>query len=287
MEGFVLNNEPTIRLGAFLGIFILMALWELVAPRRGLTAPKPKRWLINLGITALNTVAVRLAFSIGAVGIARWASNRGLGLFNNIEFPSAVAVGVACIVILDMLIYAQHVAFHKIRPLWRLHLMHHTDLDLDVTSGARFHPVEILLSMLIKSIAVIALGAPAWSVVVFEMLLNATAMFNHSNVRMPEWLDHALRLIVVTPDMHRVHHSVLLNETDSNYGFNLPWWDRIFGTYIAQPRMGHDGMKIGMANFRDMGRLGLMSIIALPFVARGEEIYKPATKKESLTSRPS
>ena len=275
MEQFVLDNERAIRLGAFFGIFMVMALYELVARKRPLNAPKGRRWFINLAMTFLNTFIVRLVFSTGAVGSALWAAERSHGLFNSYGLfnklgLSTLIAGLISIVILDMLIYAQHVVFHHIKPLWRLHMMHHTDLDIDVTTGARFHPIEIFLSMLIKVAAVVAIGAPAWSVVVFEVILNGLAMFNHSNVRLPLGLDRVLRKFIVTPDMHRVHHSVIIKETNANFGFNLSIWDRMFGTYIPQPREGHQGMTIGLANFRDFSRLGLLRILALPFTAKRE-----------------
>lgn len=269
MEQFLLNNERVIRLGAFFGIFAVMAAYEAVARKRELRAPKTQRWLINLGITFLNTAIVRVIFFAGAMGTAVWAASRGWGLFNNIGVPPLIE-GLLCIALLDLLIYTQHVIFHHVKPLWRLHMMHHTDLDIDVTTGARFHPVEIVLSMLIKIAAVAALGAPAWSVVLFEVLLNGTAMFNHSNVSMPGWLDRVVRLFIVTPDMHRVHHSVIIRELNTNFGFNLSIWDKIFGTYTPQPRMGHQGMTIGLANFRDFKGLGFSSLLALPFVTNKE-----------------
>jgi sterol desaturase/sphingolipid hydroxylase (fatty acid hydroxylase superfamily) len=263
----VIEHEPGARLGAFLGVFVFMALWELALPRRVLRERKPTRWGINLGLTFLNTVMVRFVFPAGAVGAAVFAESRGWGIFNNLDVSSGFA-GVVSIVILDLAIYTQHVVFHHVGPLWRLHMMHHTDLDLDVTSGARFHPIEILLSMFIKVALVVALGAQAWSVVLFEVLLNATSMFNHSNVRLPLAVDRALRWLVVTPDMHRVHHSVIIRELNSNFGFNLPWWDRIFRTYTPQPKEGHEGMKIGLSNFRDQRSLSLPLLIALPFRTR-------------------
>ncbi len=260
----LLANEPVLRLSAFLGIFALMAVWELLAPRRPLSVSKPGRWANNIGIVVVDTLTLRVLFPTLAVGVALWAESRGWGLFNLVEAPAWLAIPVA-VLALDLLIYGQHVVTHKVPLLWRLHMMHHTDLDLDVTSGARFHPVEIVLSMLIKMAFVLLIGAPAVAVLIFEVLLNATAMFNHSNVRLPLELDRRLRLAVVTPDMHRVHHSVVRGETDSNYGFNLPWWDRIFGTYTDQPAAGHDGMTIGLPDYRDPRRLTLFKLLALPF----------------------
>ncbi|WP_300301370.1 sterol desaturase family protein, partial [Ferrovibrio sp.] len=232
-------------------------------PRRMLSIGRLRRWPANLGIAALNTLMLRLVAPGAAVGIAIWASGQGIGLFNMLDAPAWLAITV-CVLAFDLLIYGQHVAFHKIAPLWRLHRMHHADLDIDVTTGARFHPVEILLSLGIKLVAVLLLGAPAASVLLFELLLNATSMFNHANLALPAGLDRVLRSVVVTPDMHRVHHSWHRDETDSNYGFNLPWWDRLFGTYRAQPRDGHDGMVIGLRDFRDPAEQRLDRMLLQP-----------------------
>jgi sterol desaturase/sphingolipid hydroxylase (fatty acid hydroxylase superfamily) len=262
-----MENEAAIRLGAFSGIFAFMAVWELLAPRRVLTTSKAVRWLNNLSITFLNVALLRLVFPLMAMNVALVSAERGWGIFNALAVPELIK-GILCVIILDLLIYVQHVVFHLIKPFWRLHKMHHADLEIDVTTGARFHPVEIILSMGIKMISVLILGAPAWSVLVFEVLLNATAMFNHANAYMPLGLDKVLRLFVVTPDMHRVHHSVIIRETNSNYGFNLPWWDRLFGTYRAQPVKGHAGMTIGLANFRDAKRNTLPWMLAIPFDKR-------------------
>jgi sterol desaturase/sphingolipid hydroxylase (fatty acid hydroxylase superfamily) len=265
MQEFVLTHEPAIRLTAFLGIFAVMALWELAAPRRRLSVSKLWRWVSNIGIVALNTVLLRLLFPVAAVGLAIVAAERGWGLLNNVALPVWLEIAAA-VIALDFAIYLQHVMFHAVPALWRLHRMHHADLDFDVTTGARFHPIEILLSMLIKLAVVAALGPSAVAVVIFEVLLNATAMFNHSNIRVPLALDRVLRLVVVTPDMHRVHHSVLDHETNSNFGFNMPWWDRLFGTYQDQPDAGHERMTIGIRDLRaekDVDRLPGM--LALPF----------------------
>nr|WP_272913401.1 sterol desaturase family protein [Desulfomonile tiedjei] len=263
----IIENEPFIRLGAFLGIFFGMALAELVAPRRRLLTSKASRWFANIGIVAINTVLVRLLFPVAAVGMAVIAAQRSWGLFNNVAVPYWMAV-VLSVVILDFVIYLQHVLFHATPIFWRLHMMHHADMDFDFTTGSRFHPIEIVLSMLIKMASVVLIGAPAVSVIIFEVLLNATSMFNHANVRLPLGIDRVLRLFVVTPDMHRVHHSVFPFETNSNFGFNLPWWDRLMGTYRDQPRLGHEGMTIGLNQFRDPSRLTLLGILALPFVGK-------------------
>ncbi len=267
MNEWVTNNEAAIRLSAYFGVFLVMALWEFAAPRRSLTVSKSKRWLSNIGIVLLNSVLLRLLFSSAALATAVVASERGWGLLNlwGVSFWPAVIISV---VVLDFVIYLQHVMFHAVPALWRLHMVHHADLDFDVTTGARFHPVEIILSMLIKIVTVAVLGPPVVAVVIFEVLLNGTAMFNHSNVRVPLALDRVLRLFVVTPDMHRVHHSVIPVEANSNFGFNLPWWDRLMGTYVAQPKSGHQKMTIGLRQFRDVKRSSLPWMLLMPFIGR-------------------
>ena len=257
-------NEATIRLGAFIGVFTTMALWEAVAPRRPSSYSRLARWPSNVAIVALNTVLLRILLPATAVSLALLAAQRGWGLLNNLRLPwwSTVVVSV---VLLDLAIYLQHVMFHAVPALWRLHRMHHADLDIDVTTGARFHPIEIILSMLIKFGVVAALGASAVGVLIFEVLLNATSMFNHGNVHIPVGLDRWVRWFVVTPDMHRVHHSILVGETNSNFGFNLPWWDRLLGTYRDQPAAGHQGMTIGIEQFRDGRELWLDRMLLQPF----------------------
>jgi sterol desaturase/sphingolipid hydroxylase (fatty acid hydroxylase superfamily) len=270
MKDLILQHEPQIRLAFFLGVFALVALAELAAPRRRLVMSKAVRWASNLGIVVINTVLLRLLFPVAAVGLALRAEAGGFGLFNLLHLPEwlEIALGVA---LLDLAIYLQHVLFHAAPALWRLHMMHHADLDYDVTTGARFHPIEIILSMGIKLGVVAALGPAAVAVVIFEVLLNATAMFNHGNVRLPLALDRVLRWVVVTPDMHRVHHSRLAPETNSNFGFNLPWWDRLFGTYRPQPAEGHEGMTIGLDQFEDPKDNVLHRMLALPFVGEKGE----------------
>ena len=257
--------EMIIRLAAFGLFFSLFALWELLAPRRSPALSRRRRWPANLGVVVLNTLVVRALFPAAAVGMALSAQAQGWGLLNQYAFPGWAAL-VAGILLLDLAIYLQHVMFHAVPALWRLHRMHHADLDIDVTTGARFHPVEIALSMLIKFAAIAALGVAPAAVVVFEVLLNATSMFNHANVRIAPALEPALRWLVVTPDMHRVHHSVERDETNSNFGFNLPLWDRLFGTYRAQPRAGHEAMTIGIPDFRDAAECStLAGMLAIPF----------------------
>jgi len=262
---FVMANEKTIRMGAFFGILGVMALWEILAPRRALTVSKAVRWINNLGIVFFNTFLVWLIFPIVAVGMAIFAGNQGWGIFNYFDLPFWLTV-IISIVFLDFIIYLQHVMVHAVPALWRLHRVHHADLDFDVTTGGRFHPLEIFLSLLIKFAAILVLGPPVLAVVVFEVILNGTAMFNHSNVRLPLGLDRVLRWIVVTPDMHRVHHSVEDDEANSNFGFNLPWWDRLFGTYRDQPRAGHQGMTIGIHKYRETKQVAwLPGMLLLPF----------------------
>ena len=264
METFLLSHEPTLRLGVFLGLFAIIAAWELAAPRRALQQSKALRWTNNLALTTLNGVLTRVALPVAAVGVAAFAAERGMGLFNLFQIPHPLTI-LLSVVALDLAIYLQHLMFHAVPLFWRLHRVHHADLDFDVTTGARFHPVEIGLSMLIKFAVILALGPPAVAVLMFEVLLNATAMFNHGNVRIPVRLDRYLRSLVVTPDMHRVHHSIVVNETNSNFGFNLPWWDRLLGTYRDQPGAGHEGMTIGIEQFRAARELWLDRMLLQPF----------------------
>ena len=263
MTETLLSNEAAIRLGFFFGVLVLMAAWEAATPRRERTQTRALRWTSNLGIVVVNTLLVRLLFPVLPVALALIADDRGWGLFNIVDAPTLLPV-VVSVVLLDLLIYGQHVFVHFVPVLWRLHRMHHADLDFDVTTGARFHPVEILLSMAIKMVVIILIGAPAVAVLIFEIVLTATAMFNHSNVNLPLGMDRVFRLVVVTPDMHRVHHSELPHETNSNFGFNLPWWDRLFGTYRDQPEKGHQDMTIGIDLFRDPGELHLHKMLAQP-----------------------
>jgi sterol desaturase/sphingolipid hydroxylase (fatty acid hydroxylase superfamily) len=263
MSQVVIVAEPGIRLSCFVGVLLLMALWERLAPRRSQSIKRLLRWPNNLGVVVLDTIVVRLLFPVAAVGMAVLAHANGWGLLNAMPLPDWLAVP-AGVLLLDLAIYGQHVVFHAVPLLWRLHRMHHADLEFDVTTGLRFHPGEVVLSMLIKFAAVLVLGASPLAVTVFEVLLNATSMFNHGNVRLPPRLDHVLRLIVVTPEMHRVHHSVNRRETNSNFGFNLPWWDRLFGTYEAQPALGHVGMTIGIDRFRDPRELWLHRMLLQP-----------------------
>ena len=267
MPDFILANELAVRLGFFAGVLAVMAAWEVAAPRRRREIPRFLRWSNNLGIVVLDSLLTRLTYPVAAVGLALIAEERGWGLFNAYDVPSVVAI-IVSVVVLDFVIYLQHVLFHATPGLWRLHRMHHADLEFDVTTGLRFHPVEILLSMAIKLTVIAALGPPAVEVLMFEVLLNATAMFNHSNIRLPAQVDRVLRWVMVTPDMHRVHHSIIPAETNSNFGFNLPWWDRLLDTYKAQPRMGHDDMSIGIEQFRTRRDLWLDRMLIQPALGK-------------------
>jgi len=264
MRNAMLAYEPHIRLTAFAGVFVVMATWEFIGPRREQTVGRGWRWPNNLGVLVVDALLVRIIFPTTAVALALFAEARGLGLFNVVALPTWFGL-VASVILLDLAIYFQHVLFHAVPVLWRLHRMHHADLEIDVTTGLRFHPIEILLSMVIKLTVVVAVGAPAVAVLIFEVILNATSMFNHSNVRMRDGFDRVLRWLVVTPDMHRIHHSILSCETNSNFGFNLPWWDRLFGTYRAQPAADHEHMTIGIDQFRDPRELGLDRMLLQPF----------------------
>ena len=264
MASSVPSHEPVIRLTAFAAVFAAMALWELAAPRRAQAIPRRERWPANVGVVVLDTLLLRLLFPTAAVGLAVAGEARGFGLLHALALPSWLAV-IVSVLLLDLAIYLQHVLFHAVPALWRLHRMHHADLEFDVTTGSRFHPLEILLSMIVKLGVVAALGPPAVAVLVFEVLLNATSMFNHGNVMLPVHVDRRLRWLVVTPDMHRVHHSIVRQETDSNFGFNVPWWDRLLGTYRAAPAAGQDGMTIGIEQFRDIRELRLGRMLLQPF----------------------
>jgi sterol desaturase/sphingolipid hydroxylase (fatty acid hydroxylase superfamily) len=256
--------EIALRLSLTALIFGGLAAWEVLAPRRARTIDRLQRWPHNIGVLIVDALLVRLLIPTAAVGAALFAAGNGWGLLNQLQLRLSIAA-VLGFLILDLVIYAQHFAFHHVPLLWRLHRMHHADLDVDVTTGVRFHPIEILISMGIKIAIVLAFGIPAVAVFVFEVALNATSMFNHSNAAMPSWLDRILRLVVVTPDMHRVHHSILRQETDSNFGFNLPWWDWLFGTYRREPQAGHDEMTLGIPLFRDPKELRLDRLLTQPF----------------------
>jgi sterol desaturase/sphingolipid hydroxylase (fatty acid hydroxylase superfamily) len=280
MTEVTMQHESLVRLGVFASVLVVMALAELAAPRRRPAIGRTTRWPGNLGIVVIDSLVVRLLFPVTAVGVAVLAEERGWGLFATLALPGWLAV-LAAVVLLDLAIYLQHVLFHAVPALWRLHRMHHADLEFDTTTGIRFHPVEIALSMVLKLAVVAALGAPPLAVLLFEVVLNASSLFNHGNVRIPAGLDRVLRWIVVTPDMHRVHHSVIPAETNSNFGFNLPWWDRLFGTYRAEPRAGHDAMTIGIEQFRDPGELRLDRMLLQPW--RDDAGRYPFGRRDSET----
>lgn len=272
-----MTTQDKIRIGSYVSVLVLMALWEPLAPRRPLTVSKLCRWGGNLMIVALNTLVARFVLVGGAVAVAATAQERGWGLLHLIEVPMWLGVATG-ILLLDFIIYWQHRLFHVVPLFWRFHMMHHSDPDLDVTSGVRFHPVEIALSLGVKAVAVMAVGASPLAVLIFEIVLNATSLFNHSNVTMPQGLERLLRWIVVTPDMHRVHHSADLRETNSNYGFNVPWWDRIFGTYCPEPVLGHRGMAIGLEHLGAPACMNLFKMLRFPFIATvGPYVRHPQT----------
>jgi sterol desaturase/sphingolipid hydroxylase (fatty acid hydroxylase superfamily) len=265
VSNFIAQHETTIRLSFFFGVFAVMAAWEVLAPRRALALLRTVRWTSNLGLVMLNSMVLRLLFPAAAMGVAALVAENGWGLLNVFDLPFVLAM-LLSIVAMDFVIYLQHMLMHAAPALWRVHRVHHADLDYDLTTGARFHPIEIMLSMLIKFVAIVVLGPPVVAVVIFEVVLNAMALFNHGNVRLPVALDKILRLLVVTPDMHRVHHSVEDHEANSNFGFNLSIWDRLFGTYIDQPRGGHQGMTIGIHQYRDPKQVDqLPGMLMLPF----------------------
>ena len=265
---WIIVNEVSVRLSFFFGVFAVIAIWEIVSPRRVLSVSKGVRWANNIGLVILNSVVLRLLFPAAAVGVALVADQMNWGLLNFYEIPIMLSMVIA-IVLMDFIIYLQHVMVHAIPALWRIHRVHHADLDYDVTTGSRFHPLEIILSMLIKFATIMLLGPPVLGVIMFEIMLNASSMFNHGNLKIPQGLDRILRWFLVTPDMHRVHHSVEDDEANSNFGFSLPWWDRLFGTYRDQPRGGHEAMVIGIHQYRDPKQVDqLPGMLMLPFVGK-------------------
>ena len=260
-----MTQEEFLRIASFFSVLAIVALWEIITPRRPLTTHKGQRWFANLSMIAIATLLVRFTFPLLPVGMALMAQERGWGILNFAAVPPWLAVALA-VITLDLVIYLQHVLFHFLPVLWRLHRMHHSDLDLDASSGNRFHPLEIVISIVIKLGAITVIGAPPLAVLLFEILLNATSTFNHGNIRIPLGIDRWLRTVLVTPDMHRVHHSIIPRETNSNFGFNLPWWDYLGGTYRAQPDAGHLEMTIGLKKFRDPTQLTLPHLLVQPFL---------------------
>jgi len=260
-----MNTEALFRLSFFFGILLLISLAEWRWPKRALRQVKSRRWVGNFALVMLNNIAIRVLIPLGAVGVAVIAAHEKWGLFNLITLPGWAEI-LLSVLLLDLAIYLQHVVFHAVPLFWRLHMVHHADQDIDVSTGIRFHTIEILLSMGIKMAIVLLLGAPVLSVIIFEILLNATSMFNHGNIELPLWMDRILRLLLVTPDMHRIHHSTIPKETNSNFGFNLPWWDRLFGTYQAQPTKGHQDMDIGLSQFQTEKSSEIVWMLKIPFV---------------------
>jgi sterol desaturase/sphingolipid hydroxylase (fatty acid hydroxylase superfamily) len=268
MDRLLDQSDNALRLASFLAVFVVMALIELAWPKRAPVASKGRRWLTNLGIAGIDGLMLRLmamlAVPVAAVAAAFYAQTHGIGLLNRLAWPDWLKNTLA-LLMLDLAIWAQHIASHKVPLFWRLHQVHHADRDIDVTTAVRFHPVEIALSMLWKIVVVVPLGASPLAVFLFEVILNACAMFNHANIALPAWLDGVVRLFIVTPDMHRVHHSVLWREHDSNYGFNLSLWDRLFRTYVAQPEAGHEGMTIGLDPYQTESPTRFGWSLSLPF----------------------
>jgi sterol desaturase/sphingolipid hydroxylase (fatty acid hydroxylase superfamily) len=259
------QSELSIRMTCSGIIFLTCALWEIIAPKRSLPVAKSKRWFTNLSIIISNSIIARIIMPIFPITIAIHAQKANIGLFNYFILPDLVTI-ISGVIILDLIIYLQHVMFHTVPILWRLHMMHHADLGIDLTTGLRFHPIEIILSLWIKIAAIYILGLSPFTVLIFEIILNGMAMFNHGNIRLPVKLDKIIRMLIVTPDMHRVHHSVTIRESNSNFGFNISLWDRLFGTYRAQPARGHHDMSIGLAQYRDQKQLSLIKTLLLPFI---------------------
>jgi len=261
-----MTNDLTLRLGIFIGVLLLMMLLEAVFPKKKRSQARQGRWTTNLALVVINSFTLKLLGPVTAVVVAEYALDQGLGLlaFSPIPLPLYLEIIIG-IVLLDFAIYLQHIAFHRIPFLWRLHKVHHVDRDIDVTTGIRFHPVEAVISMLYKCVVILLLGPIALSVIIFEIILNASAMFNHANFSIPKKLDSVLRLLIVTPDSHRVHHSVHVKETNSNYGFFLSVWDRLGGTYIAQPKDTHSGMTIGLSSYQTPKPAMLSWCLLLPF----------------------
>jgi len=262
-----METEGAIRISLFILVFIAIAYWERRRPRRDTATHRKNRWLSNIALTLINTLTIRLVFPMAAVGMAFFAEQNQLGLLNIINLPMSISI-LASIIFLDLFIYFQHVLFHAVPALWRLHMVHHTDTDYDLTTGFRFHPIEIVLSMGLKSLAILAIGPPIIAVLVFEILLSSCAMFNHGNIKLPEKVDAILRRIIVTPDMHRVHHSPIKMETNSNFGFNLSIWDKLFGTYTQNTLSNQRTMPIGLENYQQPKNLNFFQLLKLPFTAK-------------------
>ncbi|MBN1378057.1 MAG: sterol desaturase family protein [Gammaproteobacteria bacterium] len=264
----LIDTPSQLRLTIFLAMLLIMAVWEILAPRRLLTQNKASRWINNLALITLNSIILRILFPTATIGFAMYAAEHEFGLLHKLALPEWLSI-VITLVFLDLVIYFQHVIFHKVPLLWRLHRVHHTDLDFDITTGLRFHPLEMILSMLVKFLAILLLGAPSIAVVIFEIVLNSAAIFNHGNIYIPKAIDRMLRLLLVTPDMHRIHHSCRQPETDSNYGFSISLWDRLFGNYRDQPEAGHNKMMIGLQNPRKPELcIPIQALLKTPFISQ-------------------
>ncbi len=260
-----MHSESLIRLGSFVAILAMMFWSEGAFPKRALSAPRLRRYLNNLAMGGMSTLAVRIFLPVLPMGVALYCSANQYGLLHQFAVPYWDAC-ILTILLLDFAVWLQHMLFHKVRALWRVHRMHHADVDIDASTAVRFHPIEIVLSFAYRGILVFILGAPAAAVLVFDVLINCCAVFNHANVSLPPALDRWLRLFVVTPDMHRVHHSTDMREANTNYAFNFPWWDRMFGTYKAHPDKGHENMSIGLNIFRDAKYVSAIRMLAMPFL---------------------
>lgn len=267
-----MRPEIGIRITFFIAVLAIIGLWEVLSPRQTLNDSKSRRWLSNLSLVFISTVLVRLVLPALPLGAAIFAQERSSGLMYSFRLPPWLAFGLG-LLLLDFILYLQHVMFHYLPILWRLHLVHHTDLDLDVTTGIRFHPIEIIISAAIKITAVLLFGLPISAVIFYEVMMNAASMFNHGNIYIPSGTDWLLRLFIVTPDMHRVHHSVIVKETNSNFGNSFSWWDRLLGTYRYQPAEGYQNMTIGLQEFRDAKHLRLPKLLILPFRGRSDNKY--------------
>ena len=278
---YILENEPTIRLAFFLGILVLCASSEYVFPLTKRKEKRLKQWPINLSISVLNTLCLKVVFPLLAIDVAYYVSNNAIGLFNNFLIDPILVI-VLSLFMLDLLIYAQHVMMHRLPLLWRLHRMHHTEIGLDVTTAVRFHPIEIVISMIIKILFVLLFGIPVIAVIIFEILLNGLSLFNHSNILLPRFLEKMLNKIIITPEIHWIHHSVIPKETNSNYGFNLSIWDKIFGTYTAKPTLQYDEMQQGLSEFGHDQSLNLIELLISPFKNYGPRKDMQKTKENNL-----
>lgn len=267
VQELIFKYESYIRLISFFGLFALLTLWEISSPKRELLQLRQFRWFSNIGLIVISSVLVRFIVPTAAVGVAFHVEENNLGFLNYYDLPFVIHFLLAFI-LMDLSIYFQHVMFHSLPLFWRFHRVHHSDLDCDVTTGLRFHPFEMLISIIFKFLVILSIGAPVITVVIFEIILNAASMFTHSNIKMPHTIERIFRWFFVTPDMHRIHHSIHENETNSNFGFFISWWDRLFDTYISQPKDGHEKMELGLSFFREPKWQNLRWLIYLPFVAK-------------------